>query len=398
MNFLVSIDIKLINTILSGCEYTIDKDNLFIIVNQKWLATKESLAMPKHGILIPTAKDNPCNFSITFPENHETDFKIVIHHSDDTEPNEEIVLHFNQIYSIGNVKFIAKRTDQTWNASPEESSDDESGLIGRLTIAKKFPLLRKLQKKYLPYLLLILISAGLVVFGWYSYTEPQRRTQNLAELFQKNEKIEVLLGIDNKVYILAQDSKSLRLAQDILNNNPSESPALIKFKNVAKEKNEIAFWLTKNWPDVKWNAFNLDNMSQPILFLSQQRAKPFTATSKQRFLSEFNTKVPYAKNLSFSFMDDALLVSQAKHGLEQLNIHYQLELNPSYGAFIIQGELDDSDLLRLKQFISDFYQKWGDNYIKFVITLNRDFLKNYSFKNGEQNYIKMSNNHWYIAI
>lgn len=384
------------NTTLSGCEYTIENsDNMFIIVNQKWLTTNKSLALPNHGILIPTEQDNLCNFSIKFPTEDEPDYKISIYPQDEDQQDELITLQFNHIYSIGNVKFVAKLTNEPWDYQPEQDKSDADA-IGRLGIDKQLAFLNP-QKKYLPYLLLLLVAAGLALFFWYHYTEPERRVKNVAEFFQPHQKIHVLLGTDDTVYVFAESAREMRLVYEMLKNNAIAPPDLIKIKNLDTEKSDIARWLTKNWPQIKWNSLDFDDIAQPVIHLSQQRAKPFTVESKQQFLSDIRSAFPYMKNMVFLYLDDHVLTRQAKYGLKQLNIPYQQEINPFYHAFVVQGELDDSDILRLKQFVADFYQKWGDDYVKFVITLHRDFLKHYSFKNGEQNYVKLSSNHWYIA-
>lgn len=391
------IDIKLINTILSGCEYTINKENVFIIVNQKWLTQNDGLVIPNDGILIPTDEDTPCNFSIKFPAGNEFEYKIVVHYQDESRSEEEIPLEFNRIYSIGSVQFVAKTPDTSWNYEITQPPC-EAGFVGQLALTTKLSFLQRIQRKYIPYFLIGLIGIGALGLGWYSYTEAERRVHQVSELFSNNINVRVILGPDDKVYVFAKDNKSMQLVFEVLKNNPMESSDLLKIKNIVSEKGAIGMWLTKYWPNLKWNMLNLDDLEHPILFLSQQRDKPFTAESKKQFIHDFQSFVPYTKTVSFSYLDDTILVSQAKYGLKQLNVEYRQEINPSYNTFIIQGELDDSDLLRLKQFVSEFYRTWGDNYIRFVITLHRDFLKNFSFKNGPQNYIKISNNHWYIKI
>jgi len=384
------------NTALSGCEYTIENsDNVFIIVNQKWLTTNKSLVLPNHGILIPTEQDNLCNFSIKFPTEDESGYKISVYHQDENQQDELITLQFNHVYSIGNVQFVAKLTNESWDYQLEQGKSD-ADVIGRLGVNKQLAFLNR-QKKYLPYLFLLLVVVGLSMFSWYHYTEPERWVKNIAEFFQPHQKIRVLLGEDNTVYVFAESAREMRLVYETLKNNAIALSDLIKIKNMDAEKNDITRWLTKNWPQIKWNSLDFDDIQQPVMHLSQQRAKPFTVESKRQLLSDIKSAFPYMENMAFLYLDDQVLTRQAKYGLKQLNIPYQQEVNPFYHAFIVQGELDDVDILRLKQFVSDFYQKWGDDYVKFVITLHRDFLKHYSFKQGAQNYIKLSSNHWYIA-
>lgn len=391
------VDVKLMNTTLSGCEYTIKNgDNVFIVVNQKWLATNKSLALPDYGILIPTEQDNLCNFSIKFPTENEPDYKIVVYYQNEDQQDESITLQFNHVYSIGNVQFVAKLADASWDYQRDGKKDD-AGAIGRLGVNKPLAFLNQ-QKRYFPYLFLLLAAAGLALFSWYHYTEAERRVKNIAEFFRPHQKIQVLLGADNAVYVFAESARERRLVYEMLKNNAIAQPDLIKIKNLDIEKGDVARWLIKHWPQIKWNSLDFDDIAQPVMHLSRQRAKPFTIESKQQFLSDIKSAFPYMKNMAFRYLDDGVLTQQARYGLKQLNIPYEQEINPFYHAFIVQGELDDSDILRLKQFVGDFYQKWGDDYVKFVITLHRDFLKHYSFKNGEQNYVKLADNHWYIGI
>lgn len=50
--------------------------------------------------------------------------------------------------------------------------------------------------------------------------------------------------------------------------------------------------------------------------------------------------------------------------------------------------MDDGEILRTRQFINEYTQKWGSNYVQFAIELKDDWLKGRSFLYGSDGYIK----------
>ena len=61
---------------------------------------------------------------------------------------------------------------------------------------------------------------------------------------------------------------------------------------------------------------------------------------------------------------------------------------------MIEGELNDGELVRIQSFIDDFYHQWGKQYIRFNVALKQNDLKDKSFSYGDFNYTKSGPGNW----
>lgn len=383
----VLLDIKLINTILSGCEYSVSKKNVFVIINQAWLARHESFLFPNEAIVIPTQEETSCNFSIKFPEEDSSDYFFLIHDQEKKSIREEIPLIFNQIYSISGVRLVVKESCSRWNYKEKQLPQQVYKKNGRRFLSKR-GLIGFL------FLMLALIIPSLIT---YQYDAPKRYLTQITELFANNKDVQVTLGYDQNIYILANDKNSEKYAFEIKNRYLNDFSGDIKIKNIQEEKAALSRWVIMHWSTLIWDALEWTDIKNPVLVLNKQTRSLFNPEKKQQFIESLKKMAPYIKSIVFIDWDNRELIAYARKGLNQLNVSYQEETD-FYHTFIIQGELDDSDLIRLKHFITDFYQTWDEKYVHFIIRLQQDFLKTYSFKNGSQNYIKITKNHWYMPV
>lgn len=391
-----SVDIKLLNTVLSGCEYSVNDNNLFIIIDKVWLSENKGLDIPDDAILIPSEKDDVCNFAIKYPESENSPYKLVIFNKNSELDEQEIEINFNQVYTVGCVKLVIKLSTDEWQyqltEDLEQSKEQFFDLVKNIFLKNE-----RNVKKYIISIFCLFICLC-VFFFWYGYTEPKRRMVDVASLFQMDSQIKVILGSDKEVYVLGNDEKTVNLILSALKKSSTRLINSVMVVNVTQEKKDISSWINKNWYKVKLNVLNLDDIESPIIYLSKQRSSSLTYEEKNNLIAALKIEKPYIKNIRFEFQDDNVLVERAAYGLKQLNLNYHREINKLYSSFIIQGEIDDADLYNLKTFITEYQKQWGNNYIKFIIQLNDDFFKKFSFKKGEQNYIRLSNNHWYITF
>ncbi len=75
--------------------------------------------------------------------------------------------------------------------------------------------------------------------------------------------------------------------------------------------------------------------------------------------------MPYIKDIKVVEIDDKQLVLEAEQGLRSLGIKYSKKHVGDYYSYNINGELNDSEILRLKYFINEFYRQWGREYVIF---------------------------------
>lgn len=106
--------------------------------------------------------------------------------------------------------------------------------------------------------------------------------------------------------------------------------------------------------------------------------------------------LPYIWGVDIFGVDDNLVLEQAESGLRQQGVLYTKKVTPSGVFFFIQGEFDDGALLRIQNFIHNFYTKWGRQYIRFSVELKNDWLKDNSFSYGELEFIKTGPEEWHF--
>ncbi|EKT60884.1 hypothetical protein OO7_02296 [Providencia sneebia DSM 19967] len=62
--------------------------------------------------------------------------------------------------------------------------------------------------------------------------------------------------------------------------------------------------------------------------------------------------------------------------------------------YLIQGKLNDYQLIAISNFAQQFYHQWGEKYIKFSISILENKLEGKSFIINQSDFTLIDNNHW----
>ncbi|KVT58151.1 type III secretion system protein PrgH [Burkholderia ubonensis] len=239
-------------------------------------------------------------------------------------------------------------------------------------------------------LALILLAGG----GYWLWSSPQRQASELNTLLGRDrQRFQILPGRDDVFYVAAANERDSSWARQVIARGDYNRPAQVI--NPPQENERVARWLADHYPNLAYYRLQLDNMRRPQLWVSRQRAA-MNDSARQRLARGLTAIMPYVEGVDIIGMDDATAAHQAEAGLERQALPYTRSDHADGVTFVIQGALDDSELLRARRFVDDYYRQWGGRYVQFAIELKDDWLRGRSFRYGDQGYVKMSPGHWYF--
>ncbi len=130
-----------------------------------------------------------------------------------------------------------------------------------------------------------------------------------------------------------------------------------------------------------------------ILLLSKERSEGNVSINQtiQKLLTQ---EFPYITTINIKRISDNIVIANAAERLKSMGFFFRKEMTPNHTTFSISGEMDDFQLETLRRQINEFYDQYGDQYVKFVINLNEDPLRNRTFKTGIDSYVVVPGNHW----
>ena len=108
------------------------------------------------------------------------------------------------------------------------------------------------------------------------------------------------------------------------------------------------------------------------------------------------SEIPYARQVRIAFADDRLAARHAEEGLARLGIDYRRLDKRDSITLSVQGALQDSELLAVRDYVNEYYRLWGDRYVHFAVELKDDWLKGLSFQYGPSGYVKTTPSSWYF--
>ncbi|POT59513.1 hypothetical protein C3432_01970 [Citrobacter amalonaticus] len=194
-----------------------------------------------------------------------------------------------------------------------------------------------------------------------------------------------------KIYVLTQTQPEAVWAEKALRksnlsasniNVIAETVELARMKRILSE-HVIPFF------NVKYNAstFTLN------LQLSQERSagrQHIDKTVRDLLIKEF----PYLTTINIQRISDNEVLANAAERLKSMGLYSQKDIAANHVTFSISGEVDDVQLGTLRRQVNEFYDQYGDQYVKFVVNLNEDPLRNRTFKTGVDSYVVIPGNHW----
>ncbi|WP_230350792.1 PrgH/EprH family type III secretion apparatus protein [Lelliottia sp. WAP21] len=200
---------------------------------------------------------------------------------------------------------------------------------------------------------------------------------------------------------------------------------------ISQNKNGEIFILTKTQPEALWshNALRKSDLAannitilaesaelmlmkkllseQVIPYFDIKFTKDFTVSlllSQERSIRIPNIEkkieqlltghFPYLKTIQIQRVSDGVVLANAGERLKSLGLYSQKAVTANHVTFSISGEVDDFQLGNLRRQVNEFYDQYGDEYVKFVVNLNEDPLRNRTFKTGADSYVVIPGNHW----
>lgn len=391
--------VRLLNGQLQGCEFLLEPGRtLFLVTDDKSIALQHSSTVqPENIIYIPAHDDNNLNFEMIFSETHEDPVVLRIICDDD---NNDKSIKDNELIVVGGLK-LAWRDERDADFSIDINDvqnlvDEEDNIKSDEEIVEpdeEIKQSRKLHWWKIPVALGIVCCLAFAIFIYF--TETQRQISSIEAILKQdaNNTYQIIYGKDKLIYVFAKEDKAAEWAIQTMIRNPT--PYDVSIVAAAKEEKRISQWVESQWPRIKIHRINLSEPKRPNIELSSERNK-LNEEERKRFINAVNQQLPYAETLTLTELSDSVVRNLAKEGLNKMSLVFSEIKNKNSVTFLLRGSIEDGELERIKQFVNQFYQIWGTEYVQFALELKDDWLKGKSFKYGEKGYVKVAPGHWYF--
>ncbi|HHE6471357.1 TPA: PrgH/EprH family type III secretion apparatus protein [Providencia rettgeri] len=379
--------IRLLNSPLRGCEFPLALGRtLFIVSNESELINFDLVPeLPLDTIYIPL-DEGGVNFEIIVNKDADVDEdKILLSELSESDSSIDHTIYFNTPMKIGELSIAIRPENEEWS-SEVLSEKEQKDNLKRIPKKCSFKLLRKVA-------FCSVIAVGIFVATYWIWNAPQRQVAELNSLLGvEKQHFQVLLGRDNIFYIVAKDERRHLWARQVIARGGYEKEALVVDNE--NENKRLTEWLSNNYPAMPFYRLHLNNPKKPQFWISRQRTS-LDPEQRKKLIAELMKVFPYAESIDIVSIDDNVAISQAENGLKLQALPYTINKGAQNFTFLIKGSLDDGEILRTRQFINEYTQKWGNNYVQFAIELKDDWLKGRSFQYGSEGYIKKNSSHWY---
>lgn len=375
--------IRLLNGPLLGCEFVLSPGRtLFIVGDSSSLMMNDYLPnLPRDTLFIPLEQGGS-NFEVVF-EDTEPQNAVLRKLSADGSDEDARSPIFNQVLHIGKLAFALRLENQFWSS---EVLDYPNVIFS--------PKKTKKNSGYISTILALMIVTSLLVGGFWLWTTPQQQANELGVLLgNEDQRFHVLFGRNKIFYIIANNERDVSWAQQVIARGESKEP--VKVISSARENERVTRWLADNYPAIAYYRLQMDDPLQPELWVSRQRSI-MSNDILEMLRKRLMTLLPYAEHVNIVSMDDSAAVHQAEVELKRNALPYSRSDQNEGISFVIQGALNDGELLRAQKLVDDYYRQWGERYVHFSIELKDDWLKSYSFQYGDQGYVKISPENWYF--
>ncbi|WP_279205341.1 PrgH/EprH family type III secretion apparatus protein [Obesumbacterium proteus] len=373
--------IRLLNSPLRGCEFILSPGRTLFVVGQRSdFVTHDSIPeLPEETLFIPLEQGG-VNFEILFEENLLE--SITLRELGEGEINAQQQVAFNTLLHAGALMFALRRENEDWSVEILGSSGVE------------LPKDKIKLKRFKPAIIALAAMSVLLIGGFLLWDSPQEQAVELGGLLGgENQRFEIIYGHNDVFYVIAANSRDAIWAQQVIARGDYQEPA--KVINPEQENEHVTRWLADNYPTLSYYRLQMDNPRQAQLWISSQRST-LSKEESSKLSQKLMALLPYTDRVDIVSMNDTMAVNQAEHELQRQALPYSRSYQADGVTFVIQGALDDAELLRARQLVDAYYSQWGGRYVQFAIELKDDWLKGHSFQYGDQGYVKISPRHWYF--
>lgn len=374
--------LRILNGPLQGCEFPLSEPRtLFIVAPVDLLAGELAVSVPADAIFVPLDREG-CNFEVLLEEGAQDG--VTLRLLNEHAQTQHCVLQ--RLEQIGGLQIAVRRDDQPW--APELLDPQHLPLSKTAARPWALPTVTKWGCAGLAFFLLA-VSVGL-----WSVPKPTPETDIRALITGASAEAEVVQGRDERVYVFVSSERDAGWSRQVLmRNNTQTGKVLVK----DQERRRLEQVLVDHDPQLAWHSLDLKDPSVPRLLLSAQR-NLLTPQMQSKLLETLLKAAPYARDVAVLVQDDSLLADLAQEGLQRLSLGFSRDEHGDSVTFAVQGNLQDSELAAVRQYVDGFYRQWGDRYVTFAVELKDDALKGKSFQTGPQGYIKMTSSSWHFPI
>jgi len=380
--------IRFMNTLLMGCEYVISEERTtYIVADRHTLESEQQHNDDPATIYVLDDRINT-RFVILFTAAMSQPQLITENESQATTSS----LNFHQLINVDDVHFVLRPEHSEWQQPVDEVSSTQEVSSNRACVSAKAP--RKPWRKMLLLPLMLISLIGLSGFFLLNQREEDEiNSVNLA-LGGRSQEYNSFVGGDGRVYVFARTTKSSnRALQSLIKNNIGSDVTVLSAK---KEQEKIFREIMARWPEVKFHDVRFDDLTQPEIILSQERAKLMTKSQLESISTELSLIFSWAHTFRFSYLSDRSMADNAEQGILSITPYFNKRNNTDSITFSVVGNLNDSELNAVKNFIKDFRSQWNSGYIQFDIKLEEDRLKGKSYRYGVGGYVKIAAEQWYF--
>lgn len=384
-----------------GCDLHLPDNDYFLIINSALnLQDTSSPAIPnsEHAasfaastLYIPCNIPSP-NISLRLTDynqgSEDFDFEVEIH--DENGNSYKSSIKENEIFTHEHIKFAVKHCDTEWS----DEIKNHHCTMPLSVVDTELPTKITLRKRFTLILIAVFISLILLCLGYFAYNKisTAQQVNSLSEaLSGAPAALEIVKGRDNKnIYILAYKNREMEWAKEAI-------------KKIAHSDNLSLILLSENRISI---ISELQKMGYPVIQLDYSSIQHPTLAIYRGLTpqEELNLKklvlqkIPYALDINFFIKSKERLLSDAKQGLDRLNVFYRLIKTSTGYSLVVRDALSDSILNSLHDFIGNFSQQWGNTIITFSINLDENWLQNKSYVDSEKGYLFLNPRHWYFPL
>lgn len=395
----MSFTFKALSGPLNGVEFPLSREAYCICVGaneEENAQLAASLALTERTLFV-LASEPQINFLLHLDEDLAGDvFSVTVYYP---AQHERIQLKYNEILAIGGLRFAIKRTDESWGDEVLQGSKAQS-LPVEVAIPNKVVggsawalLLRRLGRIgwwALSLALLLLFGAGVWVL---STTSSASNVGSIHKMLQGSSNVyAVSLGRDHVYTVFAQTERDALWARQAL-MRASEQVAW-RVVTAADERRRLSPLLERE--GVVFFTLRFQSPLHPTILLSSTRMKD-DANTQKRVRSLLMQFMPYAEQVSMVWHSDSEVAEAAQDSLTRIGLEYRLQHGEKEIGLMSSVYAGDVRLAEFKRVTEAFYATWGDRYVHFNVELRDNWLKDKSFKYGEEGYVRLSPSHWLIG-
>ncbi|STQ90183.1 PrgH/EprH family type III secretion apparatus protein [Iodobacter fluviatilis] len=396
----MSFTFKALSGPLNGVEFSLSREAYCICVGAEGEGDAKlaaSLALTERTLFV-LASAPQINFTLHLDEDLAEDaFSVTVYYS---AQHEKIRLKHNEIQAVGGLQFAIKRSDEPWCdevlqgrgpqllvAAAQPSKLACSPTTGRTAWVRR---LGGFGWGLVVLLILLLLGGGALAWNAKLSSPKVENIYNI--LHGSSNAYTVSFGRDQIYTVFAQTERDALWARQALMR--SSLHTAWRVTTASDERRRLSPLLERE--GIVFFTLRFQAPLQPTILLSSTRMSNDSST-QTRVRSLLMQVMPYAEQVSMEWHSDLVVAEAAQDSLKRIGLEYHLQQGEKEVGLFSSVYAGDVRLAEFKRVTEAFYATWGDRYIHFNAELRDDWLKDKSFKYGQEGYVRMSPSHWLIG-